>query len=187
MSVSENTAVSLQAQFKDLPVQNIFKQLVSRYPQQVIFSTSFSYEDQVITDLIVKSGAAISFFTLDTGRLFNETYTVWSQTLEKYNIRIKAFHPDKKQLQFFVSQNGPNAFYKSIELRKQCCHIRKVIPLKKALEGQAIWITGLRAEHSPERNSLNSFEWDETNQIIKYHPLLQWTTEEIKSYIKENE
>jgi phosphoadenosine phosphosulfate reductase len=179
--------VSLQSQFKDLPIQNIFKELASSYPGRITFSTSFSYEDQVITDLIVKSGASISLFTLDTGRLFNETYTVWSQTLARYNIKIKAFYPDKKRLQFFVSQNGPNAFYQSVELRKQCCHIRKVIPLKKALEEQSVWITGLRAGHSSERSSLNNFEWDEANQIIKYHPLLQWTTEEIRNYVKENE
>lgn len=184
--VSPNTIMALQTACKDIDITSIFKKLVIIYPERVTFSTSFSYEDQVITDLIERSDAAISLFTLDTGRLFPETYTTWSKTLDRYKIQIKAFYPDKKQLQVYVSKHGPNAFYQSTELRKQCCHIRKIIPLKKALEDKSLWITGLRAEHSPERKSLHQFEWDDANQVIKYHPLLNWSTEDVITYIRKN-
>ena len=184
--VLKNTVVSLQASCRGMDIPLVFKKLVSLFPDAVTFSTSFGYEDQVITDLIYKSDQPVSFFTLDTGRLFNETYSTWSRTLEQYKIRIRAFYPDKKQLQVFVSQNGPNAFYESIEHRKQCCHIRKVAPLRKALQGMAVWITGLRAEQSPGRSLIEPFEWDEVNGVIKYHPLLHWSAREVKEYIQQH-
>ncbi|HTN67967.1 MAG TPA: phosphoadenylyl-sulfate reductase [Dysgonamonadaceae bacterium] len=150
----------------------------------ICFSTSFSYEDQVISFVLKKE--QIKFFTLDTGRLFEETYDTWNRTLANLKIRIDTYYPDQQQLQRFVSENGPDSFYKSIENRKQCCYIRKVVPLKRALKGQEVWITGLRAEHSPNRENLDMFEWDKENKLIKYHPLLNWSTEEVTKYIKEN-
>jgi len=177
--------LSLQKEITDLSINDILIKLNNAFPGAVSFSTSFSFEDQVITDLISRSAPGISIFTLDTGRLFPETYSTWSRTLENYDIRIKAFYPDERLLQEYVSENGPNAFYQSVELRKSCCYIRKVLPLKNALKDQSIWITGLRAEHSPERADLQLLEWDESNNIIKYHPLLHWNTEEVKQYIKQ--
>ncbi|MDB5207403.1 MAG: phosphoadenylyl-sulfate reductase [Flavisolibacter sp.] len=176
----------LQKNSEDMSVTGVLEQVVTSFPGAVTFSTSFSYEDQVITDLIHKSNAGISIFTLDTGRQFNETYSTWSRTIEKYGLKITAFYPDETELKEFVSQKGPNAFYESVENRKSCCYIRKVVPLKKALEGKAVWVTGLRAQHSPDRNNLQAFEWDESNQILKYHPLLHWSTEEVRAYIDEN-
>jgi phosphoadenosine phosphosulfate reductase len=160
--------------------------LAKEYPERVTFSTSFSYEDQVITHQIVNNKIPISIFTLDTGRLFAETYAVWNSTNEKYSTRIKAYYPESILLENFVAEKGPNSFYESVDNRKACCYIRKVEPLKRALAGNAVWVTGLRAEHSPDRNHLPLIEWDETNQIIKFHPLLHWTTEEVKGYIREN-
>ncbi len=183
----KDSLAHLQNNSSSLSIPDILQQLPVLFPGKVTFSTSFSNEDQVITDLINKSTKGISLFTLDTGRLYPETYSTWSRTLEKYQARIKAFYPDKKQLQVYVSDNGPNAFYTSVELRKKCCYIRKVVPLKKALEDKAIWITGLRAEHSPARETLTVFEWDEANQVIKYNPLLNWTTAEVKDYIRINQ
>lgn len=183
---SRDAVLSLQHRALNSSVNDVLQTLAITYPGAVVFSTSFSYEDQVITDMIHKSGADITLFTLDTGRLFPETYTVWSSTLAHYGVKIRAYHPDKKQLQAFVTQSGPNAFYESAELRKACCHIRKVVPLKKALSEKAVWVTGLRAEHSQNRGLLQSFEWDETNNIIKYHPLLHWTTDEVKAYINQH-
>lgn len=152
----------------------------------LIFSTSFSYEDQLVTDVIVQSGIPVKIFTLDTGRLFAETYYTWNQTLEKYNIHIEAFYPPEKELRNFVTENGPNSFYNSVEFRKECCRLRKVVPLAQALSGNKVWITGLRAEHSPGRNELNVLEWDDSNGIIKYNPILHYTTEEVKEYISKN-
>jgi len=161
--------------------------LADEYPGRVIFSTSFSLEDQVISHLIFSNSLDIEIFTLDTGRLFPETYSTWTRTLEKYNKRITAYYPNEKILQDFVAERGPNSFYESVDNRKQCCHIRKVEPLQRALQGNKIWITGIRAEHSPNRKDMASVEWDEINYIIKYHPLLNWTTASVNKFIENNE
>ncbi len=153
------------------------------FPGQVTFSSSFSFEDQAISHLILSRQLPISIFTLDTGRLFAETYSVWNMTNERYNTHIKAYYPQAQELEAFVLENGPNSFYNSVENRKACCHIRKVEPLQRALAGNKVWITGLRAEHSPVRHNLQSLEWDTGNQVIKYHPILHWTTAQVKEFI----
>jgi phosphoadenosine phosphosulfate reductase len=168
-----------------LSVPEVIKELSNKFPGQVTLSSSFSFEDQVITDLIFKNNLPVKIFTLDTGRLFEETYSVWSATNERYNTKIKAYYPDHKMLEPFVEKHGPNSFYESVEQRKACCFVRKVEPLRRALKGHSIWITGIRAEHSANRHDMQQVEWDEENQIIKYHPLLHWTTQEVKDYINQ--
>jgi phosphoadenosine phosphosulfate reductase len=160
--------------------------LSTLYSTGGVFSTSFSLEDQAITDAIFRHSLPLSVFTLDTGRLFAETYSVWSSTNERYQTAIKAYYPDADALQAFVEQRGPNAFYESVDLRKACCHIRKVVPLQKALAGQQLWVTGLRAQHSPNRQQLDILEWDTAHQVLKYHPLLHWTTEAVEQYIRQH-
>lgn len=161
--------------------------IAKQYGEHAIFSTSFGIEDQVITHLLAEQESPATIFTLDTGRLFAETYSVWSRTVEKYGLSIHTFYPDAQALQAFVTEKGPNSFYESVENRKQCCYLRKVEPLKRALAGKKIWITGIRAEQSPERQFDSQVEWDESNHIIKYHPLLHWTFEEVKALVtKEN-
>lgn len=152
--------------------------------ENIVFSSSFSYEDQMITHLI--KDLKVRIFTLDTGRLFPETYETWNLTLAKYRLNIETYYPDTALLEKFITQNGPDSFYKSLENRKSCCHIRKVEPLKRALSGQQVWITGLRSEHSPGRQNLSTFEWDEQYGIIKYHPLLHWKTADIIAFIKQH-
>lgn len=164
-------------------VKNVLQELSDRFPAAVTFSSSFSYEDQVIAHLI--KDLPISIFTLDTGRLFKQTYNTWNESIHSLNVHIKAYYPDQNLLEDFISENGPNSFYQSQENRKKCCYIRKVEPLKRAIKGQAVWITGLRKEHSPEREDLSILEWDAENQIIKYHPLLFWSNDQVKSYIKQ--
>ncbi len=154
---------------------------------ETIFSTSFSSEDQVITHQIFSANLNIKVFTLDTGRLFTETYSTWSRTLEKYKKPIYSYYPDAVALQQFISDKGPNSFYESLENRKQCCHIRKVEPLRRALIGNKIWITGIRAEHSPNRHEMLQIEWDEVNHIFKYHPLLHWSSDEVKNFIQQHQ
>jgi phosphoadenosine phosphosulfate reductase len=179
--------LSLAETVNAVSIDEFLLTLTMQFPGEVIFSTSFSYEDQVITDKILSNQLPIKIFTLDTGRLFPETYSVWRSTNERYNTRIRAYYPDAISLENFVAEKGPNAFYESVENRKDCCYIRKVAPLKRALKGNSIWITGLRAEHSADRHNTPQIEWDETNNIIKYHPILHWTTEEVKEYINEND
>ena len=170
-----------------MSIDEVLLALTKQFPGQVIFSSSFSYEDQVITHKILNNNLPIKIFTLDTGRLVPETYSVWRATNEKYNTHIKAYYPDALPLEKFVEKKGPNAFYESVENRKDCCYIRKVAPLKRALKDNAIWITGLRAEHSADRHNMPQVEWDESNNIIKYHPILHWTTEQVKQFINEND
>ena len=173
----------LISDLKGLSIVDALELLAKRFPVQVTFSTSFSFEDQLITHEILSNKVPISIFTLDTGRLFAETYSVWSSTNDRYQTKIKAYYPNQSVLEEFIHEKGPNAFYESVDNRKQCCHIRKVEPLKRALAGNAIWITGLRAEHSPDRKDLSPVEWDASNNIIKFHPLLHWTTEEVRKEI----
>lgn len=160
--------------------------LAERYPKSVTFSTSFSNEDQVITDFVAKSKAEISLFTLDTGRLFEATYSTWNASVAFFGLPISAYYPDPSSLSNYIEHYGPNGFYRSPELRKECCSIRKTAQLKRALTGNRIWITGLRAEHSALRSELPPFEWDELNNVIKYHPLLSWTTDQVSDHVKHN-
>jgi phosphoadenosine phosphosulfate reductase len=151
---------------------------------KIVFSASFGIEDQLITDAIFSQKLDnIEVFTLDTGRLFQETYATWDKTQLQYNQKIKTYYPDNNELESFIGQNGINPFYESVDLRKQCCHIRKVIPLKRALKDVKVWITGLRAEHSPNRNELELVQWDEQNNLFKYNPLLHWTSGEVRSEV----
>lgn len=161
--------------------------LAQRFPDQIVFSTSFGLEDQALTYFITKSKLPIKVFTLDTGRLFAETYNTWSRTVEKYKLTITAYSPDLIPLQEFVTAKGPNSFYESVDNRKKCCHIRKVEPLRRALHGNVIWITGIRSEQSNNRHDMPMIEWDETNQIIKFHPLLNWTWGQVKQFVSRND
>lgn len=178
---------SLLQKTGDLSADEVLVYLAKEFPGKVTFSTSFSYEDQVITHKILSNNLPISVFTLDTGRLFPETYSVWSATNEKYHTHIKAYYPDHVLLENFIAEKGPNSFYESVENRKGCCYIRKVDPLKRALKNNSVWITGLRAEHSADRHDMPQIEWDESNNIIKYHPILHWTSDEVKKYINQND
>ena len=171
---------------KELSIEEVISYLVKSYPDKVTCSSSFSFEDQVITHKILTNQLPVSIFTLDTGRLFEETYSVWSATNERYHTKIRGYNPDHKLLEPFVAENGPNSFYESVQQRKACCYIRKVEPLKRALKNKCAWITGIRAEQSDDRHDLAQVEWDEGNQIIKYHPLLNWATEEVKAYVNEH-
>ena len=177
---------TLLAQTKDFSIEETLAFLANEYKDKVVFSTSFGQEDQVITDLIEKSEAPITIFTLDTGRMFQETYDVFHRTQKKYKTPIKVYFPEAKAVEELLEKKGPNSFFDSVENRKECCSIRKVVPLKKALAGNDVWITGLRAEQSENRSDLNLFEYDDHFKIIKFNPLLKWTLAEVQKYIDDN-
>ncbi len=187
----DHTATQIYNQLPDqisrLSIAEALDMLARRFPGRVVFSTSFSLEDQVITHHILSARLPIAIFTLDTGRLFAETYSVWSSTNSKYDHRVQAYYPDRLLLERYLNERGPNAFYESVANRKDCCYIRKVEPLKRALKDQAVWVTGLRAEHSPERQDHQIIEWDEGNKVFKYNPLLHWDTAAVKTYIDAND
>jgi len=166
------------------PVEALTK-LAELFPGEVIFSTSFGWEDQVISHMIFANNLPIKVFTLETGRLFRETYSVWAATMNRYQKPIHAYYPNNELLEEMVSKKGPNSFYESVENRKECCGIRKIEPLKRALKGNKIWITGIRAEQSVNRHDMHDLEWDEQNQLVKFHPIFSWTLDEVKAYIKQ--
>ncbi|MCL6260674.1 phosphoadenylyl-sulfate reductase [Aquiflexum sp. TKW24L] len=160
--------------------------LADQFSGKIVFSSSLGQEDQVITQLITTNMIPIHIFSLDTGRLFPETLDLIARTESKYNTKIKVLYPERESVENLVDDIGINGFYDSVENRKACCYVRKVEPLKRALQGNSIWVTGLRAEQSANRCDMKKLEWDEANQIIKFNPLLDWTYEEMISYINNN-
>ncbi|HMI67027.1 MAG TPA: phosphoadenylyl-sulfate reductase [Cyclobacteriaceae bacterium] len=149
------------------------------------FSSALGLEDQVITYWIGQ-GLSVQVFTLDTGRLFQETYDLLDLTQRKYKLPIQVYFPEKEKVEFLVTQKGPNSFYESVENRKECCHIRKVEPLNRALKNTKVWITGVRAEQSANRQTMQRVEWDEQYQLIKYNPLLSWSLKQVEDFIAEH-
>lgn len=176
----------LKDKLNELGTVQQLQYLADEFKGEIVFSTSFGWEDQVITHLIFSNNIPINVFTLETGRLFPETYYVWNRTLEVYGKPIHAYYPQTEAVQNMVNSKGPNSFYESVENRKECCYIRKIEPLKRALKDNRLWVTGIRAEQSANRDDMENLEWDEGNQLIKFHPIFNWTLEEVRRYIKEN-
>jgi phosphoadenosine phosphosulfate reductase len=158
--------------------------LANKFPDEIVFSTSFGWEDQVITHMIFTNNLPIKIFTLETGRLFPETYYVWNRTMEMYGKPIYAYYPNNELLEQMVNAKGPSSFYESVENRKECCGIRKVEPLNRALAGNKCWVTGIRAEQSIDRQFMGNLEWDEQHNLIKFHPIYDWTLDQVKEYIR---
>jgi phosphoadenosine phosphosulfate reductase len=159
--------------------------LAGAYPGQIVFSSSLGQEDQVITDIIARNKIPIRIFTLDTGRLFNETYELIDRTRARYKIAIEVFFPQANAVEKMVTEKGFTSFYESVENRKECCHIRKVEPLNRALQGVKIWITGLRSEQSANRQQMALLDWADDKQLYKFNPLINWTFEEMMDYIRQ--
>lgn len=177
---------TIKTQLENLSLVEKLQYLAEQYKDKIVFSTSFGWEDQVVTHLIFSNHIPIKVFTLETGRLFPETYYVWNRTLEIYQKPIHAYFPQSELLQGMVDAKGPSSFYESVENRKECCYIRKIEPLKRALVGNEIWITGIRADQSINREGMQDVEWDEGNQLYKFHPIFDWTLEDVKQYVKDN-
>jgi phosphoadenosine phosphosulfate reductase len=177
-------SVELLSEIAGLSIDKSLKTMSDRFPGKVIFSTSFGWEDQVISHIIFTNKLDINVFTLETGRLFPETYYVWNRTIERYGMPIQAYYPHTDQVEKMVSEKGPSSFYESVANRKECCGIRKIEPLKRALAGNSLWITGIRAEQSPNREDMHAVEWDAANGLHKFHPIFSWTLEQVKDYIK---
>ncbi len=148
------------------------------------FATSFSAEDMVVLDLIAELGSPVSVFTLDTGRLPEETHALMERVRVHYGRPVRILHPDAERLEAFTREEGSNAFYRSAELRRQCCEIRKVEPLRRALQGCRSWITGLRREQAVTRTALQALERDETHGLMKCNPLVDWSEQEVWAYIR---
>ena len=172
-----------QERFKDKDPRDILQFFLEKYAGRIAFSSSMGAEDQVITHMISEINMDIRIFTLDTGRLFPETYDLIDMTNKRYGINIEIFFPDADKVEKMVRSHGINLFYESVENRKLCCHIRKIEPLKKALHGMEAWMNGRRREQSITRNHLSVVEWDTAHEIIKVNPLLNWDTDKVWKYI----
>jgi phosphoadenosine phosphosulfate reductase len=161
-------------------------QWVTENYKNVVFSSSFGQEDQAISHVIFSNNLSVEVFTLDTGRHFQETYEVMDRTRSRYKTPIKTYFPDQGQIEDLVNQKGFNSFYESVENRKECCNFRKIVPLKRALENAEVWITGLRAEQSENRQDMPIWEWDEVNKVHKFNPLIDWTYDQMVAFLEEN-
>jgi phosphoadenosine phosphosulfate reductase len=154
-------------------------------PGRIVFTTSFGIEDQFITHSIFTQGLDIDIVTLDTGRLFPQTYETWEQTEARYARRIGAVYPQAEPLQKLVAEQGINSFYQSVENRMACCHLRKVEPLSRVLAGVSGWITGLRADQSDERADVALIEFDEARRLLKINPLADYSREQVATATEE--
>ena len=152
----------------------------------VALASSFSVEDMVLTDLIHRHHLAISIFTLDTGRLHEETHRLIQSVRERYGVAIAVFAPERADLEAYLTAHGPNAIYETPALREACCRLRKLVPLKRALAGKRAWITGQRRDQSPTRRALAVREHDSENGLEKFNPLADWSTDEVWAYIRAN-
>jgi phosphoadenosine phosphosulfate reductase len=159
--------------------------ILEKYNKEVYFSTSLGLEDQVLLDKLVKLNQPFQIFTLDTGRLFQETYELWEKTERHYQIKIEPFFPNFQEVEKMVKEKGINLFYKSVENRKLCCAVRKLEPLSRALKQAKIWLTGLRREQSPTRNEMKFAEWEEKYNLLKINPLIDWSLEQVWDYVKK--
>jgi phosphoadenosine phosphosulfate reductase len=150
----------------------------------LVMASSLGPEDMVLTDLILKQHMPIQIFSLDTGRLNEQTLRMLARVKEQYGVAIQVYFPESAGVETLVMAQGINGFYESVQARKACCRIRKVLPLKRALAGRRAWITGLRREQSPTRSELAIEAWDEDHQLAKWSPLADWTEAEVWAYIK---
>ncbi len=183
----DETVYKHDEKFRAMKPEAMLAFLLDTYPDRVVFSSSMGAEDQVITHMLAGLTKDPPIFTLDTGRLFYDTYDLIEKTNQRYKIKIKVMFPDKAQVEEMVNQRGVNLFYHSVENRKHCCRIRKIVPLQRALKGNQIWITGLRREQSPTRQDLHFAQWDAANQIIKVNPLLEWTAAQVWEYVNTHD
>ncbi|MGE4286688.1 MAG: phosphoadenylyl-sulfate reductase [Phycisphaerae bacterium] len=174
---------------KSLPggsAQSILSAALELFGNRVALASSFSIEDQVVLDLMVKLRARPRVFTLDTGRLPQQTYDLIEKTRKHYSIDVEILFPDAAQVEEMVNEHGPNLFLNSVEQRKLCCRVRKIEPLKRRLAGLDAWICGLRSEQSTTRSALEIVEADFSFGLLKISPLADWTEEKLRDYVKAN-
>jgi phosphoadenosine phosphosulfate reductase len=185
--INSELLIKLSQKAQGLKPEDIIQLAYDTFGDKIVFASSLGEEDQVITDMISKVAPRIGIFTLDTGRLYQETYDLLAKSQRKYhNLRFDVYFPDTKAVEAMVRSNGINLFYESVENRKLCCGIRKVEPLKRALTNVDAWIVGLRKEQAVTRGDIQNFEWDTANNKIKINPLADWTLAQVRSYINEH-
>ena len=176
----------LNKKFAGETPENLLRCLMNEFGEKIALSSSLGPEDQTLTNMMIKIDKNAHIFTLDTGRLFPETYSLLDKTNMYYGIKIRVYFPDFRKIEEMVSADGINLFYDGIEKRKLCCRLRKLEPLSRAFTGLDAWICGLRREQSVTRHNMQLVEWDETNSLIKINPLIDWTEKQVWDYIHEH-
>lgn len=184
MENPEIVATQLCADFENKSPQELLVYLLERFGNRIALASSMGLEDQVLTDMIVRINPHARIFTIDTGRLFPETYHLIDRTNNRYDIRMEVYFPEHNSVEKYVTDNGINAFYESVDKRKACCGVRKIEPLLRAFATLDVWICGLRNQQSVTRTGVKSVEWDATNRLIKVNPLVHWTEEQMWHYIR---
>lgn len=177
---------SLNIKYADASAQELLQTFMSQYGARLALSSSLSIEDQTLTDMMLRIDPQANIFTLDTGRLFPETYELIDRTNEHYKVKLKVYCPQTEALQQFVATEGINPFYESIEKRHACCEVRKLEPLRRAFRDLDVWVCGLRSAQSVTRSDMRLIEWDERHGLLKINPLIHWTEQQVWDYIKEN-
>jgi phosphoadenosine phosphosulfate reductase len=185
-TVTQNDVPALAVRAERLDADAVLRLALERFGRGVALSSSFGAEDMVLIDMLMKIDSKARIFTLDTGRLPQETYSLIDATREKYSAAIEVFFPEPDAVQNMVAAHGMNLFYHSVENRKWCCGVRKMEPLRRALSGLDAWITGLRREQSVTRTTVHKIEWDEGNKLVKVNPLVEWTHDDVWKYIRDN-
>lgn len=178
--------LELNKEFKKASAEQILAYFIGEYKGEIALATSLSLEDQILTKMICDIDKDVKIFTLDTGRLFPETYDLIDKTSKFFAKSIDVYFPEHTQVEKMVAENSINLFYDSVEKRRQCCALRKIEPLKRAFSGLKVWVCGLRQEQSITRYGLNPIEWDEQNGLIKISPLYNWNAAKVREYIDTN-
>lgn len=176
----------LNSRLQQANATEILKTVSELFGDKIAFASSLGYEDQVITHLIAEQKLPIKIFTLDTGRLFPETYELIDRTCARYQIPIQIYFPQAETVEQMVNTEGINLFYDSIEKRKLCCKTRKTEPLARALTNLSAWITGLRREQAVTRQNMQIVEWDAMHQLVKVNPLINWTEKDVIDFVKKH-
>ena len=160
---------------------------IARDHAPAALASSLSVEDMVLTDAILRAGLGIEIFTLDTGRLHGDTLALVDRIAQRYDYRLKVVRPDPATVQRYTTAHGRDAFYESVELRKSCCEIRKVEPLRRALAGKRAWLTGMRRAQSATRTTLLERDFDPVHGIEKFNPLADWSEGDAWSYVRAHD
>ncbi len=184
--IDATTIVQWNKELAGASSQQVLAFFLEKFKGKIALSTSLGLEDQVLTQMVAEIDRSTRIFTLDTGRLFPEAYDLMDRTSKKYKINMEVFFPNAHEIEEMVAQKGVNLFYDSVENRKLCCRLRKLVPLARAMQGLDVWITGLRREQSVTREDMQVVEWDENNNMLKINPLIDWTEQQAWDYVAEH-
>lgn len=185
VTYSELPEQALNDAFARVGVRHRLAMLARKFVGPIVFTTSFGLEDQALTHLIREADINVRFVTLDTGRLFPETYDVWVRTEARYGLKVEAYHPRAGALDALVNRVGINGFYQSTQSRHDCCGVRKVEPLDRALQGAGVWLTGLRADQSGNRQVMDFISYDVGRGLLKVNPLLDWSRDQVAALVHD--